>query len=829
MAAPEVKELAQKAAQANKDHQYALKVYTERLEAELEIVDRLLAMADVSDHEDDLELDAGGTVMVPSSVKARTPVNSGDLLSELSPFHDDAARRQQYVDWTVIHPMKPTELEALADAVRSENYRLHALDAQRRGHPAFGGLNDFPPGYFELNKDGIDWERVAMKVSSSNPAATQRTAPECKIRWLGERHPRFNHTQWTQSEIAKLRALTEGAKEGEIDWVEIAAKLGTRRTPLDCMRHAIIRRTHTWTPEYDRKLLQAVKIYGSDNWSLVARMVSEDATPQQCQNRYLRSLDPGIRRGGWTEDEDEKLRQAVAVFGHSWSEVSTFVAGRTNEQCRDRYQEYLSPYSSRARWTDEMEQLLLDAVEKIGYGKWREISEMVGHGRTDTMCRTRYSLLMKRREAATATPPVPPEPPGHGHIIDLTETEPEAQCTPSGSAPVAQPITFIHAPTPAAQIPPVSTIEQTSTNSGSEAPAAKPKPKPRRRKAAPAGSNMPDDGNANLAGQDSLGRTEEPSAAPNAAPQVRKPKPKPRPKKPAPIPASGEGENITSQLTDQTAAASEHPGPNADSTTTPSSAPEVQRPKPKPRPKKTTAAAAENNSEPPTQMEGASHLNNSAQSGTEQASNADPTPIEEPTHSRPPPRPRKDTKRPTPSDTVEGPAPKKRRTGKLGAKLAPSPQVSAPAEIPAPSRTTGEADSNPPYLSPRTSQDNVPSIEGPPGPQDNPDLSAEALAGSARTETPAVKSIPIARPQRGRGRKPAPARRSTKTTRTGMPESSTQLEDTLNADIAPRDATSYQDGQGQLQAEANEVPTDDHRRRPRRAAAVRSGYSSMKS
>ena len=36
------RELAQKTLQANKDHQYALKIYTERLEAELDAVDKLL-------------------------------------------------------------------------------------------------------------------------------------------------------------------------------------------------------------------------------------------------------------------------------------------------------------------------------------------------------------------------------------------------------------------------------------------------------------------------------------------------------------------------------------------------------------------------------------------------------------------------------------------------------------------------------------------------------------------------------------------------------------------------------------------------------------------
>ena len=37
-----IKELAQSAAQINKEHQYALKVYTERLQAELDSVDKLL-------------------------------------------------------------------------------------------------------------------------------------------------------------------------------------------------------------------------------------------------------------------------------------------------------------------------------------------------------------------------------------------------------------------------------------------------------------------------------------------------------------------------------------------------------------------------------------------------------------------------------------------------------------------------------------------------------------------------------------------------------------------------------------------------------------------
>lgn len=81
-----VKDLAQKALQSNKDHQYALRVYTERLEAELEAVDKLLVSRSLrpSVHtltrgtfqaaselpDDDADVDAGGVIVVPGAVKA---------------------------------------------------------------------------------------------------------------------------------------------------------------------------------------------------------------------------------------------------------------------------------------------------------------------------------------------------------------------------------------------------------------------------------------------------------------------------------------------------------------------------------------------------------------------------------------------------------------------------------------------------------------------------------------------------------------------------------------------------------------------------------------
>ena len=68
----------------------------------------------------------------------------------------------------------------------------------------------------------------ASQVSSASPTG-HRTAKECEIRWLGELHPDFSDAQWTQSEIAKVKQLVAGAREGEVDWVDVAKKLGVSR------------------------------------------------------------------------------------------------------------------------------------------------------------------------------------------------------------------------------------------------------------------------------------------------------------------------------------------------------------------------------------------------------------------------------------------------------------------------------------------------------------------------------------------------------------------------------------------------------------------------
>ncbi|XP_076884384.1 uncharacterized protein LOC143533506 [Bidens hawaiensis] len=224
---------------------------------------------------------------------------------------------------------------------------------------------------------------------------TGRSGPECESRWRNCEDPSINHGPWTVNEDKKLLHIV--SKRGISNWIEIAMELNTNRTPFQCLSRfqrslnaSIIKAE--WTSSEDNELRRAVAEHGESNWQNVASTL-DGRTGTQCSNRWKKTLNPLRKKvGKWAPDEDKRLKIAVRLFGgKNYYKIAKFVPGRTQTQCRERWVNCLDPCLNMKEWTEEEDLKLKKALAEHEYC-WSKIAACVPP-RTDSQCRRRWKVL----------------------------------------------------------------------------------------------------------------------------------------------------------------------------------------------------------------------------------------------------------------------------------------------------------------------------------------------------------------------------------------------------------------------------------------------------
>mmetsp|Transcript_24177 Transcript_24177/g.27887 ORF Transcript_24177/g.27887 Transcript_24177/m.27887 type:complete len:132 (-) Transcript_24177:1058-1453(-) len=125
-----------------------------------------------------------------------------------------------------------------------------------------------------------------------------------------------------------------------------------------------------WNPEEDEMLRCAVEQHGAKQWRKIAEFVP-GRTSIQCLHRWTKILKPGLVKGSWTPEEDEKLKNWVLKKkgAMKWAEATNEIKGRSGKQIRERWFNILNPQINKAKWTDEEERLLFQLYQKFG-PKW---------------------------------------------------------------------------------------------------------------------------------------------------------------------------------------------------------------------------------------------------------------------------------------------------------------------------------------------------------------------------------------------------------------------------------------------------------------------------
>jgi myb proto-oncogene protein len=155
-------------------------------------------------------------------------------------------------------------------------------------------------------------------------------------------------------------------------------------------------RPRYWSEEEDEKLRQAVEQYGAKHWKTIATFVP-GRTQVQCLQRWNKVLKPGLKKGAWTEEEDSTLQRLVNKLESevNWSEVAYRIPGRSAKQCRERWSFNLDPQIDKSDWSPEEDEVLLAAQVKLG-NKWSQIALQLP-GRTENAIKTRFKSILRAR------------------------------------------------------------------------------------------------------------------------------------------------------------------------------------------------------------------------------------------------------------------------------------------------------------------------------------------------------------------------------------------------------------------------------------------------
>ncbi|GMI31379.1 hypothetical protein TrCOL_g833 [Triparma columacea] len=91
-----------------------------------------------------------------------------------------------------------------------------------------------------------------------------------------------------------------------------------------------------WSVQEDQSLLNYVKEYGTSSWSRVSESI-KTRTGKQCRERYHNHLDPNVKKGGWSKEEDALILSLQKQYGNAWAKITSYLPGRTDNAVKNRY------------------------------------------------------------------------------------------------------------------------------------------------------------------------------------------------------------------------------------------------------------------------------------------------------------------------------------------------------------------------------------------------------------------------------------------------------------------------------------------------------------
>ncbi|GMY12652.1 myb-related protein 308-like [Fagus crenata] len=96
-----------------------------------------------------------------------------------------------------------------------------------------------------------------------------------------------------------------------------------------------------WTKEEDERLINYIKLHGEGCWRSLPKAAGLLRCGKSCRLRWINYLRPDLKRGNFTDEEDELIINLHSLLGNKWSLIAARLPGRTDNEIKNYWNTHI--------------------------------------------------------------------------------------------------------------------------------------------------------------------------------------------------------------------------------------------------------------------------------------------------------------------------------------------------------------------------------------------------------------------------------------------------------------------------------------------------------